>query len=337
MDRAATWGIAALAAAALLSWAAAQPPSAQTSPVVDAVATGVSRPLQLAVDGRTLVVLSPCSRGDCAGEIYRIDLDGELPVDLSRQPHVQIPFADSRMATLGSLALDPATRQLFLGEENGARIYRLSSDERLTTYATGLHRLAGGSTLAFDRRGQLVIVDYADPLLRNGEERALPGLEQFRDEDYRGPLVFRLTLDPAIPLPRRLDRVAPLFPRAWGGKAGGALLPRVISVAPLDSGDLVFLTSAGELFRLTADGKFTAFARLPPGQYLRTNMAAAPDDTVFISGGFWVGGIFRVSLDGAVKTVTSNLADPQGLSLDPRGALYVAESALHRIVRLRSL
>ena len=52
------------------------------------------------------------------------------------------------------------------------------------------------------------------------------GLEAFKDEeDYRGPLVFRLVADPAIALPRRLEVLAPLFPRAWGGKAGGRQLP----------------------------------------------------------------------------------------------------------------
>src|SRR2546430_15827399 len=122
--------------------------------------------------------------------------------DLSRQPRIRIPLAVSSAATLGSLALDPRSGDLFLGEENGTRIWRLSPDERLTLYATGLRRLAGGGTLAFDRLGRLVIVDYADPFLSQPEERPPPGLEQLREEDYRGPLVFRLTFDPAVPLPQ---------------------------------------------------------------------------------------------------------------------------------------
>ncbi len=336
MDRFAVKGVGAFACAALLLWIGAPRPI-HPSPSVDAVATGVARPLQLVVDGRALVVLSPCSQGDCAGEIYRIDLDGELPVDLSRQPRVRIPFIDSRVATLGSLALHPVTRELFLGEENGTRVYHLAGTGQVALYATGLHRLAGGSTLAFDRLGRLVIVDYVDLALSEDEERAPPGLEQFRDEDYRGPLVFRLTPDPEIPLPRRLDRLAPLFPRAWGGKTGGALLPRLISVAPLASGDLIFLTSMGELYRLIDAGGFAPFSRLLPGQYNRTNMVAAPDGSVFVSGGFHVGEVFRVSPGGTVTVLARNLADPEGIALDPRGNLYVAESALHRIVRLRSL
>ncbi len=337
MRRAAAHGFGALAGTALILAVATTSRPVTSSPAADAVATGVSRPLQLVVDGGALVVLSPCARGECAGEIHRFDLDGELPVDLSRQPRVRVPFIDSRMATLGSLALNPATRELFLGEENGTRVYRLSDGKRLTLYATGLHRLAGGSTLALDRLGRLVIMDYVDQTPAEDEGRAPPGLEPFRDEDYRGPLVFRLTPDPTIPLPRRLDRLAPLFPRAWGGKTGGALLPRLISVAPLATGDLVFLTSVGELYRLAEDGTFALFTRLPPGQYNRTNMVAAADGAVFVSGGFHIGRIFSVSRDGDVRILASNLADPEGIALDARGNVYVAESALHRIIRLRPL
>lgn len=331
------WRVGTLVGAALVVALTVAPRGVTSRPSFDVVATGVPRPLQLVIDGRTLVVLSPGLRGDTAGEIYRVDLAGERPVDLSRQPRVRIPFPDSRMATLGSLALHPQTRELFLGEENGTRVYRLSDEQRLVLYAVGLYRLAGGSTLAFDGLGRLVIVDYVDPILSESEERAPPGLEQFRDEEYRGPLVFRLTPDPAIPLPRRLLRVAPLFPRGWGGTAGGGLLPRLISVVPLASGDLVFLTSAGDLFRLTADGTFSEFARLPRGQYNRTNVTGAPDGAFFISGGFHVASIFRVSADGVVTVVATNLADPQGIALDARGDLYVAESSFHRIVRLRPL
>jgi hypothetical protein len=325
-----------LGGAALLLWVGAAGPAGHAGSLFEVVATGVPRPLQLVLDGRALIVLSPGSHGDSAGELYRVDLGGELPADLSRQPRVRIPFADARTATLGSLALDPASRQLFLGEENGSRVYRLAPDERLTLYATGLHRLPGGSTLAFDARGRLVIVDHVDPAISRPEERPPPGLESFHEDDYRGPLVFRLALEPGIPLPRRLDRLAPLFPRAWGGRQGGALLPRLISVAPLPTGELALLSSTGELFRLAAEGALALLARLPPGhgQYNRINMVGAGDGSVFVSGGFQVARIFRVTPDGAVTTVAGNLADPEGIALDGP-YLYVAESAFHRIVRLQ--
>src|SRR5205807_381486 len=124
---------------------------------LEVVATGVPRPLQLALDRRTLVVLGPGARGDSAGEIYRVDLDGALPVDVTHRPRVRVPFLDRRLATLGSLALEPRTRDLFVGEENGSRVYRLDSDERLTLYVDGLRRLAGGSAIVFDSAGRLVL------------------------------------------------------------------------------------------------------------------------------------------------------------------------------------
>jgi hypothetical protein len=306
--------------------------AARSEPPYEIVATGVARPLELAMDGRALVILSPGWRGDAAGEIYRLDLDGVLPVDLSRRPAVRIPFSDPRATTLGSLAIDPRTRELYLGEENGSRVWRLTGEEQLTLYALGLHRLVGGAALAFDGPGRLLLVDFADPLLSEGEQRPPAGLEQFRDEDYRGPLVFRITLDPTIPLPRRLATSPPLFPRAWGGKAGGAHLPRMISLVPRAE-DILMLSSSGDVHRLAPDGSLSMFARMPGGQYTRTHMLAAPDGTVFVSGGFQVGSVFRIDLDGRVSLVASHLADPQGIALDGRD-LYLAESSFHRILRI---
>jgi hypothetical protein len=322
-------------AAALLLVVATSPGAVRSDARLEVVATGVSRPLQLAVDGRTLVVLGPGQGGDSAGDIYRLDLDADTPVDLSRQPRLRIAFADARMGSLGSLAIDPRTHDLLLGEENGRRVYRLSARGQLTLYATGLRRLSGGSAIAFDRLERLVLVDYADPRTSPSEEVAPPGLEQLRDEDYRGPLVFRLTHDDTIPLPRHLNRLAPLFPRAWGGRAGGAMLPHLISVAPLEGDEIAFLTSGGEIFRLTADGRFHAFARLPRGQYNRTSMVALPDGALVVSGGFHVGSIFQVAPDGSITTLASGLADPEGIAVDDRGDLYIAESAFHRLLRLR--
>lgn len=321
-------------AAALALTALAGPAAPAAKSGLDVVATGIPRPLQLAVDGGSLLVLSPGLGGDSAGELYRIELGAEEAVDLGRQPRLRIPFTDSRMATLGSLVLRPSTTEVFLGEENGQRVWRLAADGRLTAYAVGLRRLGGGSTLVFDAHGRLVIVDYVDPRVTPAEER-LPGLEQFRDEDYRGPLVFRLALEPDIQLPRRLDRLAPFFPRGWGGPAGGGLLPRLISVAALPGGHLAVLTSAGELLRLGGDGALAAWTRLPPGQYNRTSMATAADGTLFVSGGFHVSAIFRVTPAGNVTVVADSLADPEGVALDARGDLYVAESSFHRIVRLK--
>ena len=299
------------------------------------VATGVVRPLQLAIDGRDLVVLSP-GRGDAAGEIYRVDLDGELPVDLSRHARVRVPFVEGSLA-LGSLVVDRTRRALFLGEENGTRIYRLTDDERLTLYATGLHRLAGGSSLALDRQGRLVVVDHVDPFISPGDERTVPGLEPLRDEQYRGPVVFRIAPDPSLRLPRRIDLLAPVFPRGWGGRGGGGNFRRLIAVTPLAGDDLAALTSDGELVRLVAGAGLEPWVVLPRGQYNRINMVTAADGAVIVSGGFHVARIFRVAPNGAVTVLAADLADPEGIALDARGDLYVAESSLHRIIRLRAL
>lgn len=310
------------------------PRAASPLAAVEVVAVGVPRPLQLAIDGRSLLVLGPGALGDSAGELYRVDLDAPRPVDLSRQPRVRIPYPAANPTTLGSLAVHRASRAVFLGEENGRRIYRLTSDEQLGLYATGLRRLLGGSTLVVDAAGRLVVVDYADPLLQRDDEAELPGLEHFRDEDYRGPLIFRLETAADVALPRRVSRLAPLFPRGWGGRAGGGLLPRLVSAADVGGGELALLASSGDLYRLGADGALAPLARLPLGQYQRTNMAAAPDGALYVSGGFWVASVYRVTGDGTVSTIATRLADPQGIAIDANGDIYLAESALHRIVRI---
>jgi hypothetical protein len=316
----------------LLALTSASGRESAAPPGFEVVATAVPRPLQLVLDRRTLVVLGPGARGDSAGEVYRLDL-GALPVDVSRLPRVRVPFLDGRLATLGSMTLEPGSRDLFLGEENGTRVYRLDAHEHLTPYLDGLRRLAGGSALAFDAAGRLLLVDHADPLISPSEDKPPSGLEQFRDEDYRGPLLFRVTLDPSLPLPRRVDRMPPLYPRNWGGRSGGAMLPRMVAVAP-SGDDFVMVASSGIVYRLAGD-RLTPLATLPRGQYLRINMVPGPNDTIFVSGGFSVGYIFQIARDGSVTTLPGPIGDPQGLALSPDGYLYVAESSLHRILRLR--
>jgi sugar lactone lactonase YvrE len=331
MARAGAWGVGLLVGALVLSASAR---NLEPRSGLEVVATGLARPLQLAVDGDSLLVLGLDSRGDAAGELYRIDLTGPLPVDLARQPRIQIPFPDAWTATLGSLVVAPSSRELFLGEENGGRIWRLGADNRLTLYATGLRRLMGGSTLAFDQGGRLLIVDHADPRLSPSDEAHVPGLEQFRDEDYRGPLLFRLDLDPGIRLPREVGRLAPLFPRGWNGPAGGGFLPRLVAVATRGR-DLVVLSSSGELFTIDGRGALVPLAKLSAGQYHRVNMVAASDGMVYVSGGFWVARVFSISPAGSVTTIATDVADPQGIALDARGNVYVVESSLHRILRIR--
>jgi streptogramin lyase len=300
------------------------------------VATGIPRPAQLVLDGHTLTVLGPGLRGDAAGELYHVDLSGQLPLDLKMRAARRLEFSEGRTATLGSLALDPASRQLFVGEENGTRIYRLDPGGTLARYATGLHRVPAGSGLAVDARGRLLVLDYVDRTLAPGEDSGPRSLEPLREDDYRGPLLFRLAPDPSIVLPRRLDRAIPLFPKPGSPKPAG-FLGYLVAVAPLPSGEIALLEPTGALFRLRPDGGVSRMGRLPQGhgEYNRPSMVSAPDGSLFVSGGFHVARVFRVSPAGAVETVAQNLRDPEGLALDAQGHLYIAESSRDRILRLR--
>lgn len=338
--RGAVWGAALILAA--FGWLTAASPhpaagaDASTGLRVEVVVTGIPRPIQLALDGQgALVVLSQGWRGDDAGEIYRIDLRGSPPVDATRAPRVVIPFAgEPRKTALGSLAVDPASGDLFLGEENGNRIYRLAAGHRLQAVAVGLDHLLGGSTIALDPRGRLVFLDYASPEthLRSETPRA-PSLRWLTEEGYRGPVVFRVDLHDDRPLPRRADLLAPILPQIGRSGAGREPMWRLIGVTPAGD-DLIVLSAVGDVFRLGLDGDLRFIARLPVGHYHRTSLATGPDGSVFVSGGFQIQKIFRVSPAAEVSTVASELGDPGGIVFDRGGALYVAETALHRIIRI---
>ena len=326
-----------------LSWLLAVSPQptagADVSPGlrVGVVVTGIPRPIQLAFDTHGgLVVLSQGWRGDAAAEIYRVDVHEALPVDATRAPRVVIPFAEElRKAVFGSLALEPRSGDLFLGEENGNRIYRLGADQRLQAVVVGLNHLLGGSALALDDRGRLVFLDYVSPETHLRSETPLPpSLSWLTEEGYRGPLVFRVDPGEERLLPRHADLLAPILPRGGAIPAGQEPLWRLIGVTATTGDDLVFLSSVGEVFRLGPDRELRLVARLPAGHYHRNNLAMGPDGSVFVCGGFHIRQIFRVSPAGAVSIIASDLGDPGGIILDRKGALYVAETALHRIIRI---
>ena len=337
----AAWG-ACLMLAGLSGLLASSPRPASGADVsaelhVDVIATGIPRPIQLALDARGgVVVLSHGWRGDAAAEIYRIDLGGTLPVDAARQPHVVVAFTDeARKTVFGSLALDPRSGDLFLGEENGNRIYRLGADQRLQAVAVGLNHLLGGSALALDRQGRLVFLDYASPETQLRSETPLPpSLSWLIEEGYRGPLVFRVDLREQRPLPRRADLLAPILPRGGTVPAGQEPVWRLIGVTAAAGDDLVLLSAVGEVFRLGPDRELHLITRLPGGHYHRTNLTIGPDGSVFVCGGFHIRQIFRISPAGEVSIVASELGDPGGIVVDRQGALYVAETALHRIIRI---
>lgn len=305
---------------------------------VEVAVTGIPRPIQLSFDARGhLIVLSLGWRGDAAAEIFRLDLKGSSPVDASRAPRVVIPFAESpRKIVFGSLAIEPRSGDLFLGEENGNRIYRLRMNDRLTLFAVGLQHLVGGSSLAFDGQGRLFVLDFAS---REGQLRSEsplpPALDWLTGEAYHGPLVFRLDPEEDVPLPRRLDLLAPLFPKGWARRTPGESLARFISVAVASTGEPLLLSSLGELFRLTSERRLQLLVRLPAGHYHRINIAVAPDGSAFVSSGFHTRQLFRISPAGVVTRIAQELGDPGGVVVDGSGAVYVAETALHRIIRIR--
>jgi len=301
---------------------------------VEVVVSGVPRPVQLALDGHgALVVLSQGWRGDAAGEIYRFDRRASFPVDASRTPRIVIPFADEpRKTVLGSLAVDPETGELFLGEENGNRIYRLGAAHRLETLVVGLNHLLGGSSIALDRHGRLVFVDYASPEMHLRSESPLPpSLLWLTEEGYRGPMVFRVDIREDRPLPRRADLLLSILPQHQA--QGMEPLWRLIAVTSAGE-DLVFLSAIGEVFRVGPDGVPRSMTRLPAGHYHRTNLVAGRDGSVYVCGGFQIRRIYRISPSGSVSLVAAELGDPGGIVLDETGALYVAETALHRIIRI---
>ena len=303
---------------------------------IEVVATGVPRPAQLAFSAGRLVVLSQGWRGDSAAEIFWLDPVGPMPINATPVPRIVIPFADGpRKNALGRLAVDPRSEDLFLGEENGNRIYRLGADKRLTRVVIGVNHLLGGTSFVTDSAGRLVVLDYASFESQMRSEAPLPpSLDWLAVEDYQGPLVFRI--DPAadVPLPRRLDVVAPVFPKPPVRRHVGEPLDRFIAVAARAEGEVALLTSVGEMFLLTTDGRLRSLARLPSGHYHRTSMAVAPDGSILVSSGFHIREVYRVSPTGMVTSIARDLGDPQGIAVDRTGALYIAETALHRIIRL---
>jgi hypothetical protein len=198
----------------------------------------------------------------------------------------------------------------------------------------GLYHLVGGGGIAFDADGRLVVIDFisTETQLRS-ESRPPPALDWLAGEGYQGPLVFRLDLGEERPLPRRLDLAAPFFPRGWP-QGESPPPPRFVAVAAGPQGDIVLLDSLGQVTRLTPDGQLQLLACLGSGHYHRTNMAVAPDGTVVVSTGFHIRRLLSISPGGALATIASDLGDPNGLAIDASGAIYLAETAHHRILRL---
>lgn len=313
-------------------------PEVLTAPglAVEVVVTNIGRPIQLAFDGAgRLVVLSHGRRGDAAGEILRLDVGGPMPVDAEQAPRIVIPFSTApRKATFGSLAVDRRTGDLYLGEENGNRVYRLSPDHQLVPAAIGLNQLVGGSSIALDPEGRLIALDYVSPETQaRAEVTPPPGLDVLGVNGYYGPVVFRARVGDGAAPARRLDLVTPFFPRPLVAPPGEPLT-RLIAVAAHPSGDLVVVDSLGEVFRLSPTAELRRLTRLPAGHYQRTSIDLTPDGALLVSTGFHVRRLFRVSATGVITTLASELGDPNGVAVDAENRVYIAETAFHRVIRL---
>ena len=200
----------------------------------------------------------------------------------------------------------------------------------------GLNHLLGGSGFAMDRRGRLVVLDDASFYAQIRSEAPVPPApESFGVDEYQGPLVFRIDLEEDMPLPRRADLISPLFPQPSARRAAGQRALRFIAVVTTAGDELALLNWVGEVFILSRQGELRRLARLPPGQLNRTSMALAADGSILVSGGFHIREVYRVSLDGEVTSLARDLKDPQGIAVDRAGAVYVAEAARHRIIRIR--
>ena len=333
-------GIAVLLGALLLSGVGgrglAGPAAPDLAPGLrmEVVATQLPRPIQLALgaDGR-LVVLSQGWQGSAAGELYHLDL-GRLPVDAARAPRLVLPFSEeSRKTAFGSLAVG-ARGDVFVGEENGNRVYVWSA-RRLRPAVLGLNHLVGGGSITLDRQGRLIVVDHASPESHLRSESPLPpSLAWLTDEGYRGPLIFRLDVGEGADLPRRVDLQTPLFPRRWSIVPGQELPWRFVAAVGGLEDDILLLNAVGEVLRLDGGGALRRIARLPGGHYHRTNLAVGPDGSVYVSAGFHIRHVYRVTPGGQVSWVARDLGDPGGLAVDAAGALYIAETALHRVIRI---
>jgi len=329
--------LALLAAAWLTPLALAAGPPVEDGLVTEVIATGIVRPIQIAFDGDRLVTLSHGRSSHAAAELVWIDpKPSPAPVDASGLPRVVIPFADGRAHVFGSLTVDGRTGDLYLGEENGNRIYRLTRQQRLAPVAIGLHHLVGGSGMTLDARHRLVVLDFVSPETQlRSESPPPPSLDAMTpDGGYQGPLLFRVELEASASLPRRLDLVPPLFPRNWT-RPQREPLGRFMSVAALDDDRFAVLDSLGELFVVDGQGVRHRLARLPAGHYHRTSMAVAPDGSVLVSSGFHIRRVYRITRAGAVSIVASDLGDPNGIAIDRESRIYVAETAFHRILRIR--
>lgn len=104
-------------------------------------------------------------------------------------------------------------------------------------------------------------------------------------------------------------------------------------------GTLLVGDRSGTIFRVTPDGRASAFASLP-ASVAAFHLAMSPDGTLFATAPTLSSydAVYRIDADGTVTTHHGRFGRPQGLAFDPGGSLFVVEalagsSGLYRLPR----
>jgi sugar lactone lactonase YvrE len=298
-------------------------------------AVNLRGPEDMAWDPRgELVVLNALGRAGTVGELVRLPVrPGEtLPLDASKAATLSLTTATfTPRFPISSLALHASTGDLFLAERWGTRVLRLSPDGRVVPYAVGFWRLPQRA-IRFDQTGMLLVLD--------GRSEGRTGREEADEEEadgpgsrrYLGPILYRVSVEDRVALPRNVRYWRPVFPRDDEDRKALRGFNRFTGVAASPAGELFFIThGSGEVHRYR-DGAVREFARLPPAQ--SSGILLAPGGELFVTS--WVpGALFRVPANGGrAEAVVRGLKDPEGLAMDAEGRLYVAEAHAHRVLRI---
>ncbi len=297
------------------------------------IGVGFHLPQDLAFDPPDgLWILTQADRAGGAGALARLPVGGAAapyPIDAATLPAISVPFASTATPfRVGSVARHPTSGDLYVAERLGQHVVRVAPAGRVTLYARGLGLLADSKSLAFDAEGRLVVLDFAGRRAVADAEAA--GLRELLGEAdrYVGPVLYRLRVDEALPLPRNLEYATPLFP-APGLRRRGAELPRYVGVLPLASGELVLSGAAGEIDRLRpGDGTIHRIARAPAAR-----VVAEAGDGALYAVDFLGGRILRVEPDGVVRPFVEGLTRPAAVLVRPDGTVFVAEDT-SRVLRL---
>jgi hypothetical protein len=291
---------------------------------LEVIGTGFRLPQDLAVESATAVwLLSQADGPGGAGSLVRVPLGEPAPVDAGSLASISIPFAPGPARfRVGSLARHPATGHLFVAEQSGRHLFRVSPAGEVVLYARGLERLAETRAVAFDPAGRLVVLDFTGaPLVADA---GAASLRELFGGGESGPVLYRLRVeDEALALPRNVEAQVPFF------APGRGRWPRWDGVFALPTGDLVLSGSGGRIDRLRPDGTVVPAA----GRSAARVVAAGTRGELY--GVDTLGGrIVRILSDGAVEELVQGLVRPTALAVLPDGSLIVAGDT-GRLLRLR--